>query len=349
MKTRTFLGFVAPTVFTMVALIFVPLVGVIWLAVHNSYVERKMVEVTTEVPLFGGKTRTTTEMKAQPVLDAKGKPVIVNEFVGMQKLATAAELPEVGAILAEPRQGVPFWQSVRDIYGKVTALSFWGALEFTLIYTFVTTPFVLAFGFGLALAINRVAKALRGPLIFVTLLPMIITPIVAALSIYWLFIDNAVVSAVLKEMGFGQFYFLESAFSIRALIIAFGIWNATPFAFIILYAGLQTVPQDTVEAARIDGASRWQTIRLVVIPHLAPLFSLITLIHLMDSYRVFDPILVFGSSVFANSLQYLTWYTLAWEDNPHKAAAYAVLTVVGVVLLLIPVLRRTWREQRSEV
>ncbi len=213
---------------------------------------------------------------------------------------------------------MPFWQALRDMYQEVTNLSFWGALEFTLIYTFVTTPFVLLFGFGLALAVNRVTRALRGTLIFITLLPMIITPIIAALSIYWLFIDNAVVSALLRQLGFGQFYFLQSAFSIRALIIAFGIWNATPFAFIVLYAGLQTVPQDTIEAARIDGAGRWQTIRLVVIPHLAPLFALITLIHLMDSYRVFDPIFVFGSSVFANSLQYLTWYTLAWEDNIHK-------------------------------
>lgn len=347
MKTRTFLGFVAPSVATMAMLILLPLLGVIWLALHNSYVQREMVEVTTEVPLFGGKMRTTTEMIPQPVLDADGNPVVVREFVGAAKLGEAAEIAEIGAILAAPRGGT-FTDALAGMYREIANIPFWSALEFTLIYTFVTTPFVLAFGFGLALAMNRVLRALRGPLIFVTLLPMIITPIIAALSIYWLFIDNAVVSATLKQLGFGQFYFLQSAVSIRLLIIAFGIWNATPFAFIILYAGLQTVPRDTVEAAWIDGASRWQTIRLVVIPHLAPLFALITLIHLMDSYRVFDPILVFGSSVFANSLQYLTYYTLAFEGNIHMAAAYAVLTVIGIVVLLVPVLRRTWREQRGE-
>lgn len=348
MKTRTFLGFVAPSVITMTVLIFLPLLGVIWLAMHNSYVQREMVEVTTEVPLFGGKTRTTTERIPQPVLDADGKPVVVQEFVGAAKLKEAAEIPEIAAILTAPREGT-FTDALAEMYRGIANIPFWSALEFTLIYTFVTTPFVLAFGFGLALAMNRIVRSLRGPLIFVTLLPMIITPIIAALSIYWLFIDNAVVSATLKQMGFGQFYFLQSAFSIRLLIIAFGIWNATPFAFIILYAGLQTVPRDTIEAAWIDGASRWQTIRLVVIPHLAPLFALITLIHLMDSYRVFDPILVFGSSVFANSLQYLTYYTLAFENNIHMAAAYAVLTVIGIVVLLVPVLRRTWREQRGHI
>lgn len=347
MKTRTFLGFVAPSVITMAILVFLPLVGVIWIAMHNSYVQREMVEVTTEVPLFGGKMRTTTEMIPQPVLDANGKPVIVREFVGAAKLKEAAAVTEIGTILTDPREGT-FTDALAGMYREIANIPFWSALEFTLIYTFVTTPFVLAFGFGLALAMNRIVRGLRGPLIFITLLPMIITPIIAALSIYWLFIDNAVVSATLKQMGFGQFYFLQSAFSIRLLIIAFGIWNATPFAFIILFAGLQTVPRDTIEAAWIDGASRWQTIRLVVIPHLAPLFALITLIHLMDSYRVFDPILVFGSSVFANSLQYLTYYTLAFEGNIHMAAAYAVLTVIGIFILLVPVLRRTWREQRGQ-
>ena len=85
----------------------------------------------------------------------------------------------------------------------------------------------------------------------------------------------------------------------------------------------------------------------MVIPHLAPLFAVITLIHIMDSYRVFEPILVFGSSVFANSVQYLTYYTLVFEDNIHKAAAYAILTVVGVVILLIPIMIRTYREQKT--
>jgi multiple sugar transport system permease protein len=110
---------------------------------------------------------------------------------------------------------------------------------------------------------------------------------------------------------------------------------------------LQTVPQETVEAAAIDGASKLQRLRYVVVPYLAPLMSVITLIHVMDSYRVFEPILVFGSSVFANSVQYLTYQTLAFENNIHKAAAYALLTLVGVVILLIPVLIRTFRDQRT--
>ena len=90
----------------------------------------------------------------------------------------------------------------------------------------------------------------------------------------------------------------------------------------------------------------WHKIRFVVIPHLMPLFVFITLIHVMDSYRVFEPVLVFGSALFADSLQHLTYYIIAEEVNYNKAAASALLTVVGIVILLIPVLKRTWNEQR---
>ena len=96
---------------------------------------------------------------------------------------------------------------------------FWRALEFTLLYVLATTPFVLFFGFLLALSVNSCIKAIKGPIIFTTLLPFIITPVVGSLSIYWLFLDNAVITSVLQQLGFGKIYFLESAWKIRTLII----------------------------------------------------------------------------------------------------------------------------------
>ena len=347
MKTKTFIGFVAPSVLSMLLLIALPLVGVVYLALHQSHVRTEVVKVVTKVPLFGGLTRDQVTSVPQAVLDENGRPVRQWTYVGLRNLAQAAEIGELEAIVSKPREAESLPDMVETMYHQITNLDFWSALEFTLLYTFATTPFVLAIGFLLALGVNRATERLKGSLIFVTLLPMIVTPVVSALSIYWLFLDNAVVATVLRELGFGRIYFLKDAFTIRTLIILYGIWYAAPFAFIILYAGLQTVPQDSLEAARVDGASRWQTIRLVTIPHLAPLFAVIILIHLMDAYRVFEPILVFGSKVFASSLQYLVYIVLSFEDNVHKAAAYAVLTVIGVVVLLVPVLIGTWREQRS--
>ncbi|MBW0371198.1 carbohydrate ABC transporter permease [Ensifer adhaerens] len=345
MKARTFLGFVAPSVLAMVVLIALPLAGVIYLSLYQSHVKTELIEVKTSVPVFGGLTQEKVDLVSRPVLDDSGRPVKVREFVGGRNLYQAAEIEQLGEIVSKPRTMVSLPEAIGSMYDDVTNLDFWSALEFTLLYTFGTTPFVLLIGFLLALGVNRATERAKGTLIFVTLLPMIVTPVVSSLSVYWLFIDNAVVATLLQELGFGRIYFLKDAWTIRLLILAYGVWFAAPFAFIILYAGLQGVPQESLEAARVDGASRWQAIRLVTLPHLAPLFAVITLIHLMDSYRVFEPILVFGSKVFASSLQYLTFVVLSYEDNVHKAAAYALLTVLGVVVLLVPVLVRTWKEQ----
>ncbi len=337
----------------MILLIAVPLIGVMYLSVHNSYIKTEMVEVTSTVPTFAGMKQTKVEKVPQPVLDEDGNAVKVNEFVGMQNFVSVADPAGLVAAFTKDRAvredgtATTLVERLRGIYGDLIDIDFWGALEFTLLYAFITTPLILGLGFLVALAVNSVAQWLRGPLIFTSLLPFIITPVVGSLSIYWLFLDNAVIAALLEQLFDTKVYFLKDAITIRSLIILYGVWHVTPFAFVILYAGLQTVPNDALQAAMVDGANFRQRIWYVIIPHLAPLFVFITMIHIMDAYRIFEPILVFGSNLFANSLQYLTYYILNFEDNYHKAAASAILTVIGIVILLIPFLRRTYREQRG--
>jgi multiple sugar transport system permease protein len=228
------------------------------------------------------------------------------------------------------------------------ANEFFGALQFTMVYTFVTLPFVLVIGLLLALAVNGATQGLKSVFISASLLPFIITPVVAALSIKWLFRDNGLVPHLLSQVGIEVFW-MAQAWSARLLIIVYGIWHSVPFAFIVFYAGLQSVPQDSLEAATIDGATRWQRLRYVTLPHLMPLVVFVTLIHLMDAYRVFEPVIVLTQGAFTTSVQYLTYYILLQENNPYKASAAAVLTLIGILILLIPLLVKTWREQKAGV
>jgi ABC-type sugar transport system permease subunit len=200
-------------------------------------------------------------------------------------------------------------------------------------------------GFALALGVNQVGQRWRPIYISASLLPFIITPVVGALAIKWLFRDNGLVPYFLSQFGISLFW-MAQAWSARLLIILYGIWHVVPFAFIVFYAGLQSVPQDSLEAARIDGANAWQRLIYVTLPHLAPLFVFVTLIHLMDAYRVFEPVMVLTQGAFTTSVQYLTYYILLQENNPYKASAAAVLTTAGIAVLLIPLLVRTWKEQR---
>jgi multiple sugar transport system permease protein len=137
--------------------------------------------------------------------------------------------------------------------------------------------------------------------------------------------------------------------TIELLMYFYRIWHSVPFAFIIFYAALQTVQSEQIEAARIDGATRWQTIRNVIIPHLAPLLVFVGLIHLMDTYRAFDEVVGLNAEAFRISLQWLTFDFLTPDDAGNRslgrASASAILTMVGIAILLIAPLRNVWKEQ----
>ena len=95
----------------------------------------------------------------------------------------------------------------------------------------------------------------------------------------------------------------------------------------------------------IDGATRFQQVRYVVVPHLMPLVTFVALIQLMDNFRVFEPIVGFNASAHATSLSWFIFNDLGGETRQFSAAsASSVLTIMGVSVLLFPVLIRTWRD-----
>ncbi len=341
MKTKSFLQFVGPSVALMLLLLAVPMATTFYLSVRTCTLDMEIVKVEQSSPF--GKTETLTQ---RAKLDASGRAIQACRFVGLDYYRKVLGLEaDTGASAATPPA---------DVAGAVVAPAtkadneFFGALRFTMVYTFVTLPFVLVIGFLLALAVNGVTQRLKSVFISASLLPFIITPVVAALSIKWLFRDNGLVPYLLSNVGI-QVFWMAQAWSARLLIIVYGIWHVVPFAFIVLYAGLQSVPQDSLEAATIDGATRWQKLRYVTLPHLAPLLVFVTLIHLMDAYRVFEPVIVLTQGAFTTSVQYLTYFILLQENNPYKASAAAVLTLIGILILLIPLLVKTWREQKGGV
>ena len=125
--------------------------------------------------------------------------------------------------------------------------------------------------------------------------------------------------------------------------------STLPQGSLALLPQLQTVPQDTLESAMIDGATRWQRVRYVVIPHLMPLAVFVTLIQLMDNFRVFEPILGFNAQANATSLSWVIYNDLRGSDGAMlfgSAAATSMLTIIGVCILLAPVVVRTWRANR---
>lgn len=336
MKLRQFIPFVTPSALLMVCLLAFPLMMTIWLSARTCTPALELVTVKQVGP-FGAMDIVTQRAR----LDSSGSVVESCNFVGLEYykklLGLENGLSVDTASTTQPKS-----------LNQPTYNEFSEALKFTLLYVAATTPTMLLGGLVLALAVNRLTGHWRGFVISASLLPFIITPVVGALTVKWLFRDHGLISHLLAKFGL-EIFWMSQAWSARLLIILYGVWQSIPFAFIVLFAGIQSAPKDSLEASMLDGATSWQRFRFVLLPHLAPLMGFVTLIHLMDAYRIFEPVFVLTQGAFTSSVQYLTYYILLEENNPFKASAAAVLTLIGISVLLLPLLRRTWREQRGKV
>jgi multiple sugar transport system permease protein len=335
MKHKTFLWFVLPSGIAMFLFIALPIVSVLIQSVYAPH-EQVFIEVENCGP-FGCTTATTIDQEATAAL-REAEPL--GRFVGTDIYTNRNHLAfsEIAGLWAAAESLGRFWTQVLN-------LPFYGALAFTLTYTFVVTPGAIALGFVIALAVNSLPRIFRGPTIFLSLLPMIVTPLIGALILFWMIDARGILGAALQTLAGDPTLSVKASTPLTwIMLIVYGIWSSAPFAFVVYYAGLQTVPQDTLESAMIDGASRWERIRYVILPHLLPLTTFMALIKIMDNFRVFEPIVSFNAAAHAQSLSYFIYSDLGGETRLlSSAAATSVLTIIGVAILLSPVLVRTWK------
>ena len=336
MPHRTFLWFILPSLLTMILFIALPIVSVI---VQSLHVEHEQILITGETcGPFGCTPTVSVDQEATRAL-REAEPL--GRWNGLGTYLNRAHLaPEA---LAEA------WRAATgpaDFMGRVMNLPFYKALVFTLVYTAVVTPLVIVLGLAIALGINALPRALKGVSIFFSLLPFIVTPLVGSLILFWMIDARGIIGSTLQQIAGDPTLSLKASPTLTWLtLFVYGVWHSAPFAFVIFYAGLQTVPDETLEAAMIDGATRWERVRYVTIPHLMPLVLFITLIQLMDNFRVFEPIVGFSAQANATSLSYAIYSDLRGETAQFSsAAATSLLTVIGVAILLTPVVIRTWRD-----
>ncbi len=336
MKHSTFFWFVLPSAFLMLSFIALPIFSIVTQSLYTSH-EQVLVTVENCGP-FGCTPVTSVDQEATQALKAAeplGKWAGLDIYKDRNHLAFA----EVASAWVNS-DGLP------DFGRTLMNLPFYAALAFTLTYTFVVTPLTIILGFFIAVAVNSVAKALKGPTIFLTLLPFIVTPLVGSLILFWMVDARGILGAGLQWLADNPELSVKASTPLMwIMLMVYGIWHAAPFAFVVFYAGLQTVNTDSLEAAMIDGANRWERIRYVVIPHLFPLVTFVALIQLMDNFRVFEPIVSFAAQAHAFSLSYAIFNDLGGETRLlSSAAATSVLTIIGIAILLSPVLIRTYRD-----
>lgn len=340
MPHRTFLSFIWPSALAMILFIALPIISV---SVQSLFIEHEQVfDTVTNCGPFGCQDVSVVNVEASNALKEQEPLGRFNGF-GTYTNRNHLAFEEIGTLWGTSA-------SPSDFFSGVMNLPFYKALAFTLAYTFIVTPLVIVLGFVIALAVNKLPSFYKGPVIFFSLLPMIVTPLIGSLILFWMIDADGIIGGTL------QVFFNDPNLSLKAsptltwiVLMVYGVWHSAPFAFVVFYAGLQTVPQDTLESAMIDGANRWQSTRHVVIPHLVPLVVFISLIQLMDNFRVFEPIVGFNAEASATSLSWIIYNDLRGSDGTmlfSSAAATSMLTIFGVFILLAPVILRTWRANK---
>ena len=340
MKHKTFFWFFLPTGLAMILFIALPIISVITQSLYTPH-EAVLITVKNCGP-FGCKEETTIDQEATREL-RESHPL--GRFAGLDIYFDRGHLAvsEVAEIWRKS-------EGLGEFFSGLNNLPFYRAIAFTLIFTFTVTPCLIMLGLMIALAVNSLHQRLKGLVIFFSLLPMIVPPLIGSLILFWMIDNRGIIGSLLQWLTSDPSLSLKASTGLTWItLIIYGVWHSAPFAFVVFYAGLQTLPQDQLEAAQIDGATRWQQIRYVVIPHLMPLVTFVALIQLMDNFRVFEPIVGFNAEAHATSLSWIIFNDLGGETRQLSAASTtSVLTIIGVAILLSPVLVRTWRDFKGK-
>lgn len=341
MKHRTFFWFFLPTGLAMVLFIAAPIVSVVLQSVFAPH-EPVLVTVENCTP-FRCVEETTIDQEATRALRDE-QPL--GRFVGLGIYFDRGHLA-----VAEVAEAWRSTDSMGAFFSELGDLPFYRAMAFTLTYTFTVTPLLIVLGMMIALAVNTLAGWLKGMVIFFSLLPFTVTPLVGSLILFWMIDSRGVLGNFLSWLTSDPDLSVKASTPLMWIsLIVYGIWHSAPFAFVVFYAGLQTLPGDQIEAARIDGATRWQQVRYIVVPHLMPLVTFVALIQLMDNFRVFEPIVGFNAAAHATSLSWIIFNDMGGETRQlSAAAATSVMTIIGVAILLSPVLVRTWRDFKGKM
>lgn len=235
------------------------------------------------------------------------------------------------------------WTGLANFVHLFSDSRFWSSLGTTLYFAAVAVTVEIVLGLGIALLLHRSFSG-RGLVRTAVLVPWALPTVVAARMWEWMYSpDFGIVNYVLERLSLvtGPISWLGDPFwAIHAAILA-DAWKTTPFAALILLAGLAAIPEDLGRAARVDGAGSVRVFLEVTLPLLRPALVVTALFRFLDSFRIFDAIYVLTGGGPANTTETLAVYiykvifqTLRFGYGSAIAVAMFVLAGVASVLLV---------------
>lgn len=205
----------------------------------------------------------------------------------------------------------------------------------TIVFVIGAITLEVIFGLGLALLLNR---DLRGQGIFrvLLLLPMMATPVAVGYTWRMLYhVTNGPINHILRLLHLPMGAWLSSGKTALPSIILTDVWQWTPFVFIILLAGLQSLPREPFEAAAVDGASRIQSFFYLTLPMIRPILVIVILLRMVEAIKIFDIIFVMTAGGPGISTESSTMYAKLVSLTQFRLGYGAAIAYVLMILSLI--------------
>ena len=240
----------------------------------------------------------------------------------------------------------PVFLGLRNYEHLLEDENFRGSVGTTLTFTVAATAVEFVLGLGLALLLKE-EFPLQGIIRSSLIIPMVIAPVVV--GIIWRLLYGADVGlfsyGVQALTGKSLSVLSSTRLALPALILV-DIWEWTPFMFLILLAGIQSLPQEPFEAARVDGASTWNIFLHLTVPMLKPVIAVALLIRALDAFTVFDQVFVLtqGGPGTATEVATLMIYKTAFRFSQFGYGAAMAIALLVLVMFFSAALTRVFRD-----
>ncbi len=276
-----------------------------------------------------------------------------------ERLAYLILLPALGTVFAIVT--IPFilviQQSLSSDDGTLIGLrnyaralgnpQLYDALHATGVYTLIVLPIEIVLGLTFALLVHRTVRrpGLRAAIYVLAILPLVVPPVAIGVVARLIYAPSyGVLNVILERLGLihQEINWLGNPTLAMISVASVDIWQWTPFVYLVMFSGLQTVPRESVEAAQIDGVTWWTQFRYIELFYLRPLFILILFFRLADVLRVFDHIFILTGGGPGTTTQLLSLYLYRIEFkffDTGQAAALAVVVLVSISIIYTVIAR----------
>jgi multiple sugar transport system permease protein len=233
------------------------------------------------------------------------------------------------------------WVGLRHYEALFSDQLFSAGLWNTLIFAFAAVAGQMVLGFALALLCSKI---IRGRVVYraIFILPILIPGIV--IGAMWKLMYNfdfGLINAMLASVGIAPQDWLGDASTALLAVIVVDIWHWTPFCFLLLLAGIESLPQDMYEAAKIDGATPLQELVYITLPLMAPTIVITLAFRMVLAFKVFDEVYLLtsgGPGTATEVLSFTIYQRFFTEDKMGYGSAMSIAVIFIVALFLVAAL-----------